>query len=163
LTAIFDLNNRFSPKQILLETIAAQKSIMYELNNEQKRRGTWLPLTEIRSRTKSKEERIRALAPFYEFGHIFHVKECPQLDELEYELIHFPKGTHDDCIDALATVLEVAKPAGSLDKAQRRERNRERFSALTKPQQSAYGCLMDNYKAQDNLQSGSGRDDAVDR
>ena len=138
--AIFDIYNRLPGiKTILLETIAAQKSIMYELNNEQKRRGTWLPITEIRSRTKSKEERIRALAPFYEFGHIFHVKECPQLEELEYELIHFPKGTHDDCIDALATILEVAKPAGSLDRTARKERNREKFSAILKPRSPLTG------------------------
>lgn len=138
--AIFDLYNRYPGiKQILLETIAAQKSIMYELNNEQKRRGTWLPLTEIRSRTKSKEERIRALAPFYEFGHIFHVRECPQLDDLEYELIHFPKGTHDDCIDALATVLEVARPSGNAERAERRQKHRGLYDVLTKPRSPLTG------------------------
>jgi predicted phage terminase large subunit-like protein len=137
--AMFDLNNRFQPKAILLETIAAQKSIMYELNNEQKRRGTWLPITEIRSRTKSKEERIRALAPFYEFGHIFHVRECPQLEDLEYELIHFPKGTHDDVIDALATVLELAKPSGNVDRAERRHRLKEKYDVLTKPRSPLTG------------------------
>jgi predicted phage terminase large subunit-like protein len=137
--AMFDLYNRFAPRQILLETIAAQKSIQYELSNEQKRRGTWLPITEIRSRSKSKEDRIRALAPFYEFGHIFHIKECAQLDDLEYELIHFPKGTHDDVIDALATVLEVAKPAGSMDRSAKRERNKERYDVLTKPRSPLTG------------------------
>lgn len=136
---MFDLYNRFQPKAILLETIAAQKSIMYELNNEQKRRGTWLPTTEIRSRTKSKEERIRALAPFYEFGHIFHVKECSQIEDLEYELLHFPKGTHDDCIDALATVLEVARPTGGADRARRRERSRYRNDILSKPRSPLTG------------------------
>lgn len=104
----FRLYTEFLPRTIALETIGAQKSIMYEFVNEQKRRGTWLPIQEVKQRTISKEERIRALAPFYEFGHIFHVAECPQLDELEYELLRFPSAKHDDVVDALATILEFA-------------------------------------------------------
>lgn len=113
---IFRLNNLYTPKQIILETIGAQKSIMFELNNQQKLRGAWLPMQEVKSRTISKEERIRALAPFYEYQRIFHVKECPQLDELEYELLKFPSGKHDDVIDALATVLEFAAPPSAKTK-----------------------------------------------
>lgn len=93
-------------KTIAIETIGAQKSIMYEFTNEQKRRGTWLPIKEVSMRTISKEERIRGLAPFYEYGHVFHISECPQLDELEYELLKFPSGKHDDVIDAAATTLD---------------------------------------------------------
>ena len=97
-------------QRIFLETIATQKSIGVELNNEMRRRNTWLPVEEIRSRSTAKEERIRLLAPFYEFGHIYHLKESPQLQELEYELLHFPVGQHDDMIDALATIAERASP-----------------------------------------------------
>jgi predicted phage terminase large subunit-like protein len=136
---MFDLYNRFPITKIILETVATQKSIQYELNNEQKRRNVWLPVTEIKSRTKSKEERIRALAPYYEFGHIFHIKECPQLEELEYELIHFPKGTHDDIIDALATILEVAQPTSSSEKSERKSKNKNLYDILTKPRSPITG------------------------
>lgn len=95
--------------RIVLEVIGT-KSLSYELANEQRKRQTWLPITEIRSRSQGKEERIRALAPFYEYGHIFHIKECPQLPDLEYELLHFPVAKSDDIVDALATVLEVISP-----------------------------------------------------
>lgn len=95
--------------KFLLEVIGT-KSLSYELSNEQRRRNTWINVTEIKSRTDSKEERIRGLAPFYESGHIYHIKECPQLDELEIELLQFPSGRHDDIIDALASVLEFASP-----------------------------------------------------
>jgi predicted phage terminase large subunit-like protein len=95
--------------KILIEVIGT-KSLSYELHNEQQRRNTWLPVTEIKSRAQGKEERIRGLAPFYEYGHIFHIQECPQIEELEYELLHFPSGRHDDIIDALASVLDVASP-----------------------------------------------------
>lgn len=123
---IFDWFVKFNPKRIMLETVATQKSIQYELNNEQRRRGTWLPIEEIKSRSKSKEERIRGLAPFYEFRRVYDIAECPQLDVLEYELIHFPKGQHDDVIDALATVLEKAMPptGRSINEETRHKRSR---------------------------------------
>lgn len=95
--------------KIILEVIGT-KSLSYEVLNEQKRRNTWLPITEIKSQAKSKEERIRGLAPMYERKGVFHIKECPQIEELEYELIHFPSGRHDDVADALASVLEIASP-----------------------------------------------------
>jgi predicted phage terminase large subunit-like protein len=106
-------DGRFADAQknmrIVLEVVGA-KSLSYELHNEQKRRNTWLPVKELTIRKMAKEERIRALAPFYEYGHIYHIKECPNVEELEYELLHFPSGKHDDIIDALATVLEIASP-----------------------------------------------------
>lgn len=95
--------------RIILEVIGT-KSLSYELANEQRKRNTWLPVTEIRSRAQGKEERVRGLAPFYEFGHIYHIRECPQLPDLEYELLHFPTARSDDIVDALATVLEFASP-----------------------------------------------------
>ena len=121
--------------RILLETIGT-KSLSYELANEQRRRNTWLPVQEIKSRATNKEERIRGLAPFYEYGHIFHIQECSQIDELEYELLHFPTGRHDDVVDALATVLEVASPptVRNTDRAEGRSRrifNYKPRSAIT--------------------------------
>lgn len=109
-------------QKILIETIATQKSIGIELANEQRRRGTWLPVQEIKSRQKSKDERIKGLAPFYEYGHIFHIQECNQIDELEYELLHFPTGKHDDVIDALASIIEVVSPPNHRTNAERREK-----------------------------------------
>lgn len=105
--AVFDLYTRYRPKVIGIKIVGSAKSLMYELNNEQRRRGVWLPVRELRDNKNSKEERIKSLAPFYEFGHAFHIKDCPQLDELEYEMLHFPKAKHDDILDAYASLLEV--------------------------------------------------------
>lgn len=107
---MFEWYIKYKPRVIALETIATQKNIQYMLNNEQKNRGIWLPVKEIKSRSASKESRIEALAPYYEFGKVHHIKESNQIQELEYELLHFPKGSHDDVIDALATILEIAQP-----------------------------------------------------
>jgi predicted phage terminase large subunit-like protein len=102
-------SGRTKDMKIILEVVGS-KSLSYELSNAQRERNTWLPITEIKSRKLDKHERIRGLAPFYEYGHVYHIKECPEIEELEYELLHFPSGKHDDIIDALATVLEFASP-----------------------------------------------------
>jgi predicted phage terminase large subunit-like protein len=114
INTIFDIytNPKFRDiknMKIILEVIGT-KSLSYELVNEQKRRNTWLPVQEIRSQAKSKEERIRGLAPLYENHLVHHIKECPQIEELEYELLHFPSGRHDDIIDPFANILEFASP-----------------------------------------------------
>lgn len=122
---MFELNSdpRFkdihNPKWIL--EVIGTKSLSYELSNEQRRKNTWLNVQEIKSRQDSKEERIRGLAPFYESGHIYHIQECPQIEELEIELVQFPTGRHDDIIDCLANVLEFASPPSV--SARRRERD----------------------------------------
>lgn len=125
---MFRIHNESEVKiqRVLIETVGAQKSIMYELNNEQKRRNTWLPITELHP-NKKKEERIKGLAPFYEFGHIFHIKECPNLEEFEYELLLFPSARHDDIIDALASILEVASPPKGRNMDETRERTKHRI------------------------------------
>lgn len=111
ITNIFDLFNRYQPiRTVGIKIVGSAKSLMYEFNAEQKRRGMWLPVRELRDQKNSKEDRIKQLGPIYEFGHAFHVKDCPQLDELEYEMLHFPKAKHDDILDAYASVLEIATP-----------------------------------------------------
>lgn len=121
---MFDWHQRYQPRRIALETVATQKTIQYMLNNEQKRRGVWLPVAEIKTRDNTKKERIEALAPYYEFGRVHHIKEASQIDELEYELLKFPKATHDDVADALATILDVATPPKA-SRTSRRQTERE--------------------------------------
>jgi predicted phage terminase large subunit-like protein len=111
--AIFNLNATYKPKTIAVKTVSsAGKSFMYELNNEQKRRGVWLPIRELKD-NKNKEDRIRGLAPLYEYGHAHHVKGTSQLLDLEDELLKFPVGSTDDIIDAWASILEIATPPNS--------------------------------------------------
>lgn len=124
ITLMFDWYHRYQPKRMALETIATQKNIQYMLNTEQKNRGVWLPVKEIKTRSNTKEDRVRSLAPYYEFGRVYHIEECKQLDDLEYELTHFPKGENDDVIDALSTILEIATPPSGRNR--RREGKKKR-------------------------------------
>lgn len=96
-------------KRVQIEVIGT-KSLSYELSNEMKNRGTYLPITEIKHQSKTKEERIRALAPFYELQHVTHITGIPQLADYELELIQFPSGRYDDLADCVASVLNIASP-----------------------------------------------------
>lgn len=124
--------------KIVLEVVGT-KSLSYELANEQRRRNTWLPVTELKTRKEGKGDRIRALAPFYEFGSIFHIKECPELMELEDELLKFPSARHDDIIDALATVLEIVSPPNYRPPVEEREKRRHRRFLGVKPRSAITG------------------------
>lgn len=135
---MFDWNQKYQPKRIALETVGTQKSIQYTLQQEEKRRGIRLMVQEINHRSRTKEERVRALAPLYEFQRVFHVETSAYLDELEYELIHFPKGKHDDIIDALATILEIATPPSRKVKHRSRE-DRKKIRAALKPRSPITG------------------------
>lgn len=136
---MFDLYSRKQYKSISLETIAGQKSLMYMLNEEQRRRQVWLPVKEINSRTKQKEERIRGLAPYYEFKRVWHIQDGKQIEELEDELLHFPKGKHDDCIDALSTVLEIATVPRAHTSEDRREKTKKIIKLMNKPRSPLTG------------------------
>lgn len=127
ITAQFDWYQRYTPRRMALETVATQSQLEYMLIDEQKRRGVWLPLEIIKNRTATKEDRILALAPYYEFGRVFHVKDDEDFDDYEYELTHFPKGENDDIIDAVSTALQIATPPSGRATARRRAKeNSER-------------------------------------
>ena len=73
-------------------------------------RGVFFPITELKRNTnESKEFRIKALEPFYREGKYFHAAWM-EGREMEQELLTFPKGKHDDLIDAGASMLELLVP-----------------------------------------------------
>lgn len=137
----FDLYRQYQPRLIVVETLAkAGKTIEYAFKEKQKELGFWLPIRYIKQRTSVKESRIEALAPKYEFGHVYHIKEAPQLKDLEDELLHFPKAKNDDASDAFATVLEVATPPmrNAIQHA-KSEHRKELFKKLNAPRSPMIG------------------------
>lgn len=81
------------------------------LDAEMIKRDVFFTIEELDHGQRSKELRIRGLTPRYEAGQIFHLRGY--CDDLESELLRFPKATHDDVSDAVAYQLQLAeKPAG---------------------------------------------------
>lgn len=108
---IFSMYEKWHPSAVGLETVAYQKALKSWLEEKMRERGVYFPITELRRNTnESKEFRIKALEPFYRDGLVFH---APWMKSLETELLQFPKGKHDDEIDALASQLDLLVPGDS--------------------------------------------------
>lgn len=99
---IFKLNKEFSPQIIGIEEVAYQKALLYFLDEEMRRRDELLPIKGVRPPTdKTKQMRILSLVPRFEWERLYLARG---LSDLELELLSFPRGAHDDLIDALAGV-----------------------------------------------------------
>lgn len=97
---------------VWLETVAFQKALKYALEEDQKIKGQYFKVNELKA--NNKEMRIRGLLPMYERGVIFH---RPYGDvDYESELLQFPRGKHDDRIDAMSYAIAALDEAPSQKK-----------------------------------------------
>jgi predicted phage terminase large subunit-like protein len=107
---IFDNWELFHPRQIGIEMTAFQKSLKYGLTDEMRKRNIFLPFVELTA-DKSKMERIEGLIPRYANGMVFHLQTCPHREILEEEMLWYPRGKHDDVLDALAYGMQISHPS----------------------------------------------------
>lgn len=102
---MFKLKAQWKVAILGVEDVAFQQSILYFANEEMRRRGVILPMTGIKRGPKqSKQMRILSLVPRFEWGSLFLRSD---LYELEKELGQFPRGAHDDILDALSSLEEI--------------------------------------------------------
>ena len=102
INAAFDLCERFKLTTLGIEAVAFQRAIVHFAYEEMKRRGKRIPITGVKRGTDTtKEMRILGLVPRFEFGSCLLAQG---LHDLELELLEFPRGAHDDLVDALASL-----------------------------------------------------------
>lgn len=102
---IFRVHKQFEPMLIGVESVAFQKAIHYFAAEEMRRRNVFPRLCEVKPETtKTKETKILGLVPLIEFGNYYFGEG---LDDLETELLEFPKSKHDDLIDSLASIERI--------------------------------------------------------
>ena len=122
---IFEIAKRYSPiKRINIETIAYQEMLRDYVMKRSKREGMFLPGIEkgIKNYNQKKKDRLfEGLQPMFKAGAV-HIKK--DMHELIGELIDFPKGSHDDTIDAfwLATQFARGNPKAGT-KAKRKKKD----------------------------------------
>jgi hypothetical protein len=93
--------------KVLVETVTSQLMLMDLLADEMRKRNEFFLIEEVKpDSNETKVLRIRGLLPHYANARIFH---APHLVALEEQLIEFPKGAHDDIIDALAYQVKYWK------------------------------------------------------
>ena len=103
---IFEMNDSWKPMSIAIESVAYQKALLQFLNLEMRRRDKFLPLCEVKPPAdKTKEMRILGLVPFFQWGRMLLAQGQ---HDLELELASFPRGAHDDLLDALCYANEIA-------------------------------------------------------
>lgn len=101
---IFEIHEQFKCRVIGVESVAYQQALLYMLHEEGMRRQVVLPVKEIKRTTQSKNARIQALVPRFEWSRLFIQRGMLDFEE-EYNT--FPRGTHDDILDALASLEEI--------------------------------------------------------
>ena len=123
ITKIFDLYSYWTPRKIGIEQKAFQYTLKPTMDDEMRKRNTFFTIEELKDLGRSKNVRIEGLAPRFETESIFMRKDQTDLTD---ELIRFPSAPHDDLIDALAYMLELAESSG------------ERFGQASKPLKNYY-------------------------
>lgn len=104
---IFENYKRFKPLLVGIEMAVFQKVLKYWMMQEMAKRNLYLPIHELKSEQKSKEYRISALQPIFQFGSIYLDKSMVELID---EILTFPIMRHDDLIDPLAYQVDMWNP-----------------------------------------------------
>lgn len=91
--------SKWKPVQIGIETIAYQMAAFEEANRR------WvLPIKEIRP-DKDKVTRAKLFETRIDAGKVFANKSAPWWRDLSDEMVSFPRGAHDDQVDAIVTAM----------------------------------------------------------
>ena len=115
--AIFSAVQKWQPLCVGIEAVAYQSALQHFLEKEMPKRGCFFRIQPLKAE-KKKELRIDALQPRFAVGSVWFRRDAPWLEKLEGELLAYPHGAHDDVIDALAYMEQIALPpvgAGSED------------------------------------------------
>lgn len=101
---VFEFSTNKLPRAIGVESVAYQEALIYLIAEEMNKRKVIAPVKEIKRSRVSKNTRIEGLVPRLEWGKMSFARG---LNDLEDELFSFPRGSHDDLLDALASLEEI--------------------------------------------------------
>lgn len=105
--AIFDHHTQFQSSVIAIESVGYQAALEHFIKQEMFRRNQFMNLEPVKTRS-NKIERIKSLITQYKNGSVWHVPGEAQ--DLELELLRFPKAKHDDHADALSIGKDFWQP-----------------------------------------------------
>jgi predicted phage terminase large subunit-like protein len=112
---VFELVKRWRLHRVGIETFAFQRTLKYEIQRQQRERGIFFSIDELGKNRSgrgepvlSKEARIRRLQPYFE-QRLVEIRS--DMQDMVDELLAFPRGKHDDLIDALSYQLDYLYPS----------------------------------------------------
>jgi predicted phage terminase large subunit-like protein len=103
---VFALYEKWKPNIVAIESNATQVVLSSWIKEKRKEKGVYFALTPVK-KTGPKADLIRKLVPYFRQGKIYIPSHFEDLYE---ELSSFPKGAHDDLLNALAFFTMVRKP-----------------------------------------------------
>lgn len=104
LNLVFSKHSRFDYQAFGVESVAYQKAFFDLLTQESRKRGIYLPVHEVKI-DRDKVRRVQKISKYIENGTIIVNKA---LDEFITQCRQFPKGAHDDMVDAFAGAVDLA-------------------------------------------------------
>lgn len=113
---MFEVHTTFQPELFIAEEGAIKKSLGPFLNAEMLKTGIYINVVG-RTPTKDKQSRARSLQARFRAGGVLCDKEAEWYSDFYEEMCTFPRGEHDDRVDAAAWIgLELASvtPSDSL-------------------------------------------------
>lgn len=109
---IFNAVLTYQPVCVGFEMVAFQAAMAHFVEVEMSRRNLFFQIISLRSEQK-KELRIDSLHPRFARGSIYFPEGGDWVETIEDQLTSFPRGLHDDLIDALAYMDQIAIPPSS--------------------------------------------------
>lgn len=101
---VFDVNEKFKPIILGIEDVAYQNALIQLVSERMVRENVMVPVKGIKRTQVSKQARIRALVPRFEWRRVLIAQG---LFEFEREYLKFPRAQHDDILDAVASINEI--------------------------------------------------------
>jgi predicted phage terminase large subunit-like protein len=105
---IIDIFKKYRPRRMKIETTGYQEALRTAVREIMRSDGLYIPGIEkgVKPRTR-KSERLLSLVPMFA-KHQFHFRPGDIYPQQEF--LSYPKGKHDDVMDAVWTALDGAKP-----------------------------------------------------
>ena len=105
---IIDVYKKFRPRRVKVETVGYQEALRTAVREIMREEQLYIPGLESGVKPRnSKSERLLSLVPLFAKG-AFYFK--PEHMIAQQEFLSYPKGKHDDIMDAIWTALDGAKP-----------------------------------------------------
>jgi predicted phage terminase large subunit-like protein len=105
---IIEIFKKFRPRKMKIETVAYQEALRQSVRKRMLEENLYIPGLEkgYKPRTR-KSERLISMVPVFAKGRFFF---RPQDDIAQAEFLSYPRGKHDDIMDAIWMALDNAKP-----------------------------------------------------
>lgn len=117
---LFEVQKKYKPKMFAVEQGVIEKALGPFLNLEMRTKNTYLNLKTIVP-SKDKEARAASIRGRMRVGDVLFRKEEPWFTDFHEELRRFPKGMHDDHVDAFAYVGLIIDQMGQVQTKEERE------------------------------------------